>query len=179
VTGSVAVTLTGYTPGKPPLSWLTVDVTLRNDELTPCWFLVPVSVATSWPEGGDAIDRVQAFTLGGSRRVVLGRLDGLREWHALRLPGAGEVRVRELPLIAFDEAPPFSLEVVGTGALSLAGRPAQEVFPGGDPTCAALADVTAAQRTELGSWRADGGPAPLTALTPRRYNVTLPLPVDA
>ncbi len=179
MTGDVTVTLTGHTPGKPPLSWLEVDVTLRNDELAPRWFLVPVSVSTTWPEGGDGIDRVQAFALSGSGRVVLGRLDGLHEWHALRLPAAGELRIRNLQLIAFDEDPPFSLEVVGTGALSLAGRPAEEVFPGGDPICDPHADASAARRTALGTWRADGGPAGLSAAAPRRCHLTLRLPVDA
>src|SRR3954467_13401986 len=99
---------------------------LRNEELTPRWFLIPVAVSPAWEPGADTIDSVRAFALDGTGRVVLARLHGQREWHALRLPGAGEVHVRGLAVLAFDDGGPFAIEVLATPALALDGRPLEE-----------------------------------------------------
>jgi hypothetical protein len=169
---AVTVTLSGRERGKPPLSWLRLDVRLRNEQLAPCWFLVPAVLTASWRQSGDTVDRLDAFELQGTGRVVLGRLRGACDWHVVRLPGAGEVRVRGLAAMAFDEEQPdgpFSVDVLAAGAITLGGRPAEELFPGGDPTSDARAEVDAEPAVALGSWNADGPALVLAAPGARTY----------
>jgi hypothetical protein len=170
--GAVTVTLRERERGKPPLSWLRLDVRLRNDELVPRWFLVPAVLSASWEQGGDTVERLDAFALQGTGRVVLGRLRGARDWHVVRVPGAGEIVVRGLAAMAFDEElpdGPFPVDVLVAAAITLGGRPAEELFPGGDPTSDARAEVDAEPAEALGSWTPPEPPVVLAAPGARTY----------
>jgi hypothetical protein len=74
--------------------------------------------------------------------------------------------------MAFDEElpdGPFPVDVLAAGALTLGGRPAEELFPGGDPTSDAKAEVDAEPAVALGSWSPEGPPAALAVPGARTY----------
>ena len=171
---TVTIAVAGRQFGPPPLRWLQLDVRLRNDELVPRWFLVPVVLTASWTQAGDGdtVARLEAYELRGTGRVVLGRLSGARELHVVRVPGAGEVAVRGLAAMSFDEERPdgpFGVDILAATAMTVGGRPAEELFPGGDPTSDARADVAAEPAVALGSWRAEEAPAAIALASPRTY----------
>jgi hypothetical protein len=178
VDDAVTIALAGRQLGPPPLTWLQLDVRLRNDELVPRWFLLPVVLTASWTQVGDrdTVARLDAYELRGTGRIVLGRLSGARELHAVCVAAAGDVAVRGLAAMSFDEEQPdgpFPIGILAATAMTVGGRPAEELFPRGDPTSDARADVAAEPSVALGSWRAEGEPAAIELANRRTYAIEL------
>src|SRR5688572_7813558 len=77
--------------GKPPLMVLKLELTLKNGDDEPRWFLVPRKLPAGNEKGVNGVE-VRAFE--GKGRAVVGRFIGTAGFHALLLPPKAEVTLR-------------------------------------------------------------------------------------
>ncbi|AFZ22993.1 hypothetical protein Cylst_0668 [Cylindrospermum stagnale PCC 7417] len=134
---------------RPPLVSLFFDITLRNDQSEPRWFILPSKL--NLPPG-KGVDGVEVFHLGGKGRVIIGRFQGTGGFQILLLPPKAEVTLRGLP-ISFWGIPPkdsLSVDVIIADRLTIGNEPAEAWFSS-DPTSDVRADVTFAQSERVTS----------------------------
>ena len=88
--------------GRPPRSELVLDVTVENPAAEDRWCILP-SVLPAPEQGG--VFSVEVSLLGGSGRVLLGKLLGTASAQALLLPPGARIRLRRLVVAAWGELP--------------------------------------------------------------------------
>lgn len=106
--------------GKPTLTRLSFDVTMRNPSTATRWVIVP---RRADEPSGASTRGVTVYALPGG--AFLWRFEGLGGFWAVRLPAGAEVRLRSLELDAWWERPP---EVARLAVLS-----AEDVLVDGTP----------------------------------------------
>ena len=94
--------LVGRVRGRPPRSELVLDVTVENPAAQDRWCILP-SVLPLPQQGG--VFGVEVSLLGGSGRVLLGRLLGTASVQALLLPPGARIRLRKLLVATWGELP--------------------------------------------------------------------------
>ena len=157
---SVDIRLASTMPGKPPLTRLFLDVTLRNPERGPRWFLLQDDLGQ---QGSPAKKRtahgVEVFMPEGQGRVIVGRFSGVSGFQALLLPAGAEIKLHSLPIRDWsDPSGPISMEVVIAKGVTVGGRPVRTWFDA-DPLCDAKAEVreVPGARTRAVSFRSTPG----------------------
>jgi hypothetical protein len=135
---------TNMRPGKPPLSRLFFDLTLRNDRSGPRWFLLPGNIGSGngplLSKGG--VDTLQVYAPVGDGHVVIGRFLGNGGFQAILLPAGAQVVVHNFPISYWGELPAsLNVEVLVTKTLTIGGKPSSEWF-GIEPLSSKKADVT-------------------------------------
>lgn len=106
---------------RPPLKRLLMDVTLRNTEGEPRWFVLP---KTAGAKGG-GVDGGEALELRDHGRVLLASFRGTGGFYALLLPPEAEVRLTGLSIAVWDDLP--------NGHISVRAVIARDVRIGGTP----------------------------------------------
>jgi hypothetical protein len=130
--------------GKPPLKILYFDVTLKNEQKTARWFLLPSTLpeSVSRPDGG--VDTLEIFEPKGSGKVIAISLLGTNKlgW-AFLLPGEAQITVKRLAISDWEGDIPKQLEITSIIAtdLTFGGKPAASYFKA-DPSCDSKAEVS-------------------------------------
>ena len=129
--------------GKPPLVYLSFDVTLRNNEKSPRWFLLPSNLGSGHAAVGEkgGVDTLEVFSPRGKGHVVLGRFLGTGGFNALLLPHGAVVRLRLFPISYWGDPPDnLEIEVVVATKLTIGGDQAENWF-GKSPLSSVKADI--------------------------------------
>jgi hypothetical protein len=130
----------GFQPQKPPLLKLRFNLTVRNPNNAPRWFLFPAALysgeekppSPTAPQGG--VDAVELF-VAPNREVTVARFLGtfrLRPadaggFQAVVLPANAQVTIRSFPIQLWgDPRAPLPVEVAVASGVSLAGIPAAD-----------------------------------------------------
>lgn len=170
----------GINPGTPPQLWMLFDITLRNTESTPRWFLLPDELSTTGAgkPGVGGVDGVEVFALSGQGRVVFGRFQGSAACQALLLPAGAVVTIHRFPIQFWEEDIPKAavpVVVVIARELTVGGEPATAWF-GPETTSDAHADVSADARQRLGARHTpDRHEVPFTFVEDRRVSLQVRL----
>ena len=90
---AIEATYVGSVPGKPPLMTVLLDVTLRNAEKTPRWFVFPgnLPATAATPTGG--VTGVEVADASGEGHAVIGRWLGTAGFQTVFVPAGGEVKL--------------------------------------------------------------------------------------
>ena len=129
--------------GRPPLKYLSFDVTLRNLQSEPRWFLLPDNLSDHAPtDRKSSVYGVEVFAPEGQGRVTIGRFRGTGSFQALLLPPSAEIKLHSLPIEFWGEpAGSITLEVVIARGFTVGSEPARKWFDS-DPVCDVRADVS-------------------------------------
>ena len=157
--------------GKPPLMVLKLELTLKNGDDEPRWFLVPRKLPAGIEKGVNGVE-VRAFE--GKGRAVVGRFTGTAGFHALLLPAKAEVTLRGLTLDYWGKLPDtIHFEVRVARDVLVGGEPARAWFAA-DPT----SDVSVDAEKEKGvsvKRTPDAKEVPVSAVDARAIPVELRL----
>jgi hypothetical protein len=128
---------------KPPLVYLSFDVTLRNNEKSPRWFLLPSNLGSGHAAIGEkgGVDTLEVFSPRGKGHVVVGRFLGTGGFNALLLPSGAAVRLRLFPISYWGDPPDnLEIEIVIARELTIGGDKAESWF-GNNPMSSVKADI--------------------------------------
>jgi hypothetical protein len=129
--------------GKPPLVYLSFDVTLLNDQKSPRWFLLPSNLGSGHAAIGEkgGVDTLEVFTSRGKGHVVVGRFLGTGGFNALLLPPGAVVRLRLFPISYWGDPPDnLQIEIVIARELTIGSDKAESWF-GNSPLSSVKADI--------------------------------------
>jgi len=129
--------------GKPPLVYLSFDVTLINDQKSPRWFLLPSNLGSGHAAIGEkgGVDTLEVFTPRGKGHIVVGRFLGTGGFNALLLPPGATVRLRLFPISYWGDPPDnLQIEIVMAKQLTIGGDKAENWF-GNSPMSSVKADI--------------------------------------
>ncbi|MCP2728031.1 hypothetical protein [Limnofasciculus baicalensis] len=139
--------------GKPPLSYLFLDITLRNQSNQPRWFILPEDINDLREIQAN---KISVSELRGEGSVVLVNFDGINSFYGVLLPSGATVTIRSLPISyrydSYDPSPLVSVEVVIADRLIVDGKPIESwlekklISDGG-------ADVNYEKNPEISSWK--------------------------
>jgi len=149
---TTAWTYTGTWYGKPTLTRLSFDVTVRNPSAAARWVVLPKRADE--PIKG-AARGVTVYELAGG--AFLWRFEGLGGFWAVRLPAKAELRLRGLTLDAWWERAPATarLEVATASDVLIAGEPAAKWvgLEGASPTGGDFDAKIDAMRSKVAKFR--------------------------
>jgi hypothetical protein len=129
--------------GKPPLAYLSFDVTLLNEQKSPRWFLLPSNLGSGHGPIGEkgGVDTLEVFSPRGKGHVVVGRFLGTGGFNALLLPPRAAVRLRLFPISYWGDPPAnLQIEIVIAKELTIGGDKAESWF-GNSPLSSVKADI--------------------------------------
>jgi hypothetical protein len=129
--------------GRPPLVYLSFDVTLSNDQKSPRWFLLPSNLGSGHAAIGEkgGVDTLEVFSPRGKGHVVVGRFLGTGGFNALLLPPGAAVRLRLFPISYWGDPPDnLEIEIVIAKELTIGGDKAENWF-GNSPLSSVKADI--------------------------------------
>lgn len=129
--------------GKPPLVYLSFDVTLLNDQKSPRWFLLPSNLGSGHAAIGQkgGVDTLEVFSPRGKGHVVVGRFLGTGGFNALLLPPGAAVRLRLFPISYWGDPPEtLEIEIVVAKELTIGSDKAESWF-GNSPMSSVKADI--------------------------------------
>jgi hypothetical protein len=146
---AVEIAFAGRAAAKPPMGTILVDVTLRNAESTPRWFVLPGQLPKDAEGGG--VTGVEAYELSGNGRVVLGKWLGTAGFQTVLVAGGAEVKLQRVAIPVWkanDVKGPLAIEVVIAKELTVGGQPAAAWFEKTNPLSDSrvTADVSKAKR---------------------------------
>lgn len=124
---TVTAKVTGEKPGRPPILYLTTEVTLDNPTDAPRWFVVAKQIPPDDGAGG-GVDRIE---VRGTGAAVYGTLFGTGGFHAVRVAAHAKVTLTNLPVDWWRSDPPGprpGLDVTIADDLTLDGKPAADWF---------------------------------------------------
>ncbi len=124
---SIELKLVRLQPGKPPLTTLTFDLTIRNQNPNPKWFIFPTTIyERNLKPQIQPISNLKAIEYGEKgTKAILFRLDaaGSSELSALFLAGNTEVKLRNLEISVWGEYPvELPIEFITTNNLTITGK---------------------------------------------------------
>lgn len=132
-TASVEITYCGLKPGRPPLKYMTFNVTVRNSADKAQWFLFPAALYDKpvAGRGGAGIDGIELFSDGEHRVTVvtfLGTMklqaDGAGGFKGVLLPAGAVVSIRGFGISYWGEpASSLPIKVVMADEITLGGTP--------------------------------------------------------
>jgi hypothetical protein len=137
---AVDATLTGESPGRPPLRRFTVEVKLDNRASEPRWFLLP-----SKNNAAGGVDVLETFRVGDT---FIGRFLGTGGFWAVRLLGGAQLTVANLPYELWSEDPGSSTvpyEVKAAAEITLGAEPIATWFGASSPSPGGKVDFARAQ----------------------------------
>ena len=159
---------------RPPLAEVVMDVTLRNQEAAPRWFILPRSLPD---DGKGGVDVLEVSAAEGEGRAVVGRFLGGGGFYGVLLPAGAVVQLKALSFEVWEESPEvlrFTARVASE--LSLGGEPARAWFAA-DPTSDSR--VAAERYKPLSVHRtADGKEVPAVLTGARDIAVEVALPPE-
>jgi hypothetical protein len=128
---AVEATFAGKRPARPPLLNVDVDVTLRNADSSPRWFVLPTYLPESKEDRG-GVDGVELHEMSGSGRAVVGKFLGTGGFQAVLLAPGAEVKITKLTVGVWQQGGPLKgalpIEVVIAKDLTVGGEPAEKWF---------------------------------------------------
>jgi hypothetical protein len=124
---SVEIKLVRLQSGKPPLTTLTFDLTIRNQNPNPKWFIFPTTIyERNLKPQIQPISNLKAIEYGvKENKAILVRLDtaGSGELSALLLAGNTEIKLRNLEISVWGEYPvELPIEFITTNNLTIDGK---------------------------------------------------------
>lgn len=148
---AVELAYAGRIPNKPPLMTLLVNVTLRNEEKTPRWFVFPGELPVSEGAASGGVIGVETFDASDNGHLVVGRFLGSAAFQAVLVPAGGEVRLDRFGIPVWQGPAtkgPLAIEVLIAKEITVGGEPAAAWFGTTSPTSDARAsgDVSKARR---------------------------------
>ena len=180
---AVEVAFAAKLPARPPMVNVLVDVTLRNAEKEPRWFVLPLRSPASPDEAGGGVTGVQAYEATGEGRAVIGKFLGTGGFQVVLVPAGGEVVLSRLAVSSWQPKPLASLsfDVIVAKDATVGDRPIASWFGEKAPiTSDARARVDASKAQIAGErMTEDEGEVKVTFTEPRSIPVTVPLPVPA
>lgn len=186
VTGpAVEITFAGRTPGKPPLVTLLFDVTLRNAESAPRWFVLPLSLpkdAGVEAESDAGVAGVEVFEASGNGRAVLGKFLGTAGFQVVLVAPKAEVKLQRVGISYWQASPrkdlaSLPIEVVIAKELTVGGEPAAAWFGTVDPLSGARVSADASAAKRAGSrMTEDRGEVPVVISEDRRVSLEVGVP---
>ena len=146
----------GFKPGRPPLLYLSFNITLRNPGDKPQWFLFPASLydkpQTARPDAGiDSIELLSDFpehkvTVVDFMGTMKLQPDGAGGFKGVLLPPAASVSIQGFGISFWGEpASPISIHVVIADHITIGGLPVEQ-WMGETLTSAKSADVKNLER---------------------------------
>ena len=179
----VAATAVSLWYGKPPLKSHGFDVALRNPSAEPRWLILPATFPYAGREdpapGGEEVE-LQIFTVSEAPQVIVARGVGGHFW-AVRLPGAGTLKLRNLKISSWWDEVPASvvLRVIVAKEIRLGERGIAEVVGMSFDSASgvdAAAPEGAADGRALKFWHPEGeGGIAVTFAEESRSEVEVPL----
>ena len=136
VPGAVEISYCGLRPGRPPLKYMSFDVTVRSTADKPQWFLFPAALYDK-PGGGRKDAGIDSIGLvSDSQRHVtvvefMGTMklqpDGAGGFKGLLLPPGAVVTVQRLGISFWGEpVSPLSIKVVTADQVKIDGKPVEQ-----------------------------------------------------
>lgn len=175
---AVEITFAGRVAAKPPMGTILVDVTLRNAESTPRWFVLPGQLPKD--AEGVGVTGVEAYELSGDGRVVLGKWLGTAGFQTVLVAPGAEVKLQRLAIPVWQGATvkgPLAIEVVIAKELTVGGQPAASWFEKTNPLSDARASGDFAKAKRAGSkMTEDRDEVPVVISEDRRISVEINLP---
>ncbi len=129
---------------KPPLVEMVFDVTLRNSQPEPRWFLLPTNIhpKKKWTPTEGGVDALEVFAPQGTGRVFLARFLGTGGFQSLLLPAHSEIRLRQLPISYWGDPPnDLRIPILVVRDFKIGNAPSETWFTA-DPTCSTSADIS-------------------------------------
>lgn len=141
----------GMRPGKPPLSYTSFDVMMRNPANKPQWFLFPAALYDKavGPRKGAGVDAVELLSDSPAHKVTVVHLmgtmnlqpEGAGGFKGVLLPAGAAVSIHGFEISFWGElASPIPISVVLADRITIGGTPVEQWF--GKPLMSAqTADV--------------------------------------
>lgn len=123
----VEVEFIDWQGSKPPIKYLVLDITLRNESHSPRWFLLPRYLTYSSQLVDLSISSVNVLSLKGQGSVIIGYFYGYEGFWALRLPGDAQIKIHRFRFRFKEEdiVEPIPIEVAIASQLTIEGQPAE------------------------------------------------------
>ena len=183
---AVEAKLEARVPGRPPMETLLIDVTLRNAEKEPRWFLLPERIpADAGPDEGGVFG-VEAWVAEGKGggRAVIGKFLGTAGFQALLVPAGGVVRLEGFGIPRWRatarnaaKTETIPIEVTIAKSVTVGGQPIRSWFGTLDPASGAKVIADASKATRAGSKMTDDrGEVPFAVEDAEHVTVELALP---
>lgn len=175
---AVEIAFAGRTPAKPPMGTILLDVTLRNAESSPRWFVLPGQLPKD--AEGEGVTGVEAYELSGNGRAVLGKWLGTAGFQTVLVAPGAEVKLQGVALPvwkATDVKGPLAIEVVIAKDITVGGRPAASWFEKTNPLSDARASADVSKAKRSGSkMTEDRSEVPVVISEDRRVTVEIVVP---
>lgn len=176
---AVEMTFAGKVPGKPPITTVQLDVTLRNAEKAPRWFVFPAKLPLEAIGAGDGVTGVEVFDASGEGRVVLGKFLGTAGFQAVLVAADGEVSLAKLgiPVWKTGAKGPLAIEVIVASEITVGGQPAAAWFGTASPVSDARASGDASKAKRAASkMTEDRDEVPVVFTEDRRIAIDVVVP---
>lgn len=121
----------GVKANKPPSATLLLDVTLRNAEKTPRWFVFPSTLPASDDAAEGGVIGVEALDASDKGHLVIGKFLGSAAFQAVLVPAGGEVTITRLGIQTWKGPAikgPVTFEVLIAKEITVGGEPAAAWF---------------------------------------------------
>lgn len=175
---AVQAVFAGRVPGKPPLMTVQVDVTLRNTEKTPRWFVFPGRLPATPDSGSNGVTGVEVYDVSGEGRAILGKFLGTAGFQAILVAAGGEVSIAKLGIPVWHAKPgPLSFEVIVANEITVGGLPAAKWFGAASPVSDGRASGDASKAKRAGSkMTEDRSEVPVVYSEERRITLDVVVP---
>jgi hypothetical protein len=124
---SLTAKVTATKPGRPPLQYLTVDVTIDNPTDAARWVILPKQIPPDDGAGGG----VDGLDTRGTGAALVGTFFGTGAFHAARVAAHAKVTITNLPVGWWETTPGGTmpgLHVTFADDLKIGSEPAREWF---------------------------------------------------
>jgi hypothetical protein len=147
------LTFLGRERGRPPMSRLTVDASLRNPGGRARWFLLPASTAEGQRPIATSAFGASTWSFPGTGDVVVAEFQGAASFYAIELPPDAQVELRALTirLAGEPQTDPLSLEVIVADGFTVGGQP-PSTWTQIAATCEPRADATRTGATRVSDY---------------------------
>lgn len=148
----------GVVANKPPSATLQLDVTLRNAEKSPRWFVFPSTLPVSEDAKDGGVIGVEAFDASDKGHLVIGKFLGSAAFQAVLLPAGGEVTISRLGIQTWKGPAikgPIAFEVLIAKEITVGGEPAAAWFATTVPVSDARASGDASKAKHAPSRKTD------------------------
>lgn len=155
---AVEAVFAAVVPGKPPMMTLHVDVTLRNAEKTPRWFVFPGRLPADEEAANGGVTGVEVFDASGEGRAILGKFLGTAGFQAVLVAAGGEVKLGRLGIPVWRTSSakgPVAFDVIVAKEITVGGLPAAKWFGATSPVSDTRASGDASKAKRAGSKMTD------------------------
>ena len=175
---AVEIAFAGKAPAKPPMVTVLVDVTLRNAESSPRWFVLPGQLPKD--AEGVGVTGVEVWELSGDGRAVLGKWLGTAGFQTVLVAPGAEVKLQRVAIPVWQTTPvkgPLAFEVVIAKEITVGGQPAAAWFEKASPLSDSRSSGDASKAKRAGSkFTEDRDEVPVVISEDRRVSVEIAVP---